>query len=81
MTNVSEVKEPVCCGLGGSFSIKFSKTSEKIQKKNINALLSTSPDVIVTSCPGCMMQIKDGLHREKNKTEVKHLIEVVAENL
>jgi Fe-S oxidoreductase len=45
----------------------------------VNELLETRPDIIVTHCPGCIMQLKDGLRKLKVKNiEVLDLSEVIA---
>ena len=45
----------------------------------VTELMETKPDIIVTHCPGCIMQLKDGLRKLKVEgVEVLDLSEVVA---
>ncbi len=70
-----ETEEIKCCGFGGVFSFTYRKISEGLLEKRITDLKKTGAETIITSCPGCMMQ----LSRESNHTPVIHLIEVVEE--
>jgi hypothetical protein len=69
-----------CCGGGGGFETVFPELSQVLAVNRVNELLETKPDIIVTHCPGCIMQLKDGLHQLKVEgVEVLDLSEVVAE--
>lgn len=67
--------DDLCCGFGGSFNMDYYDLSCKICDKIIDKIKFESPDLILTGCPACMMQIKDGLSREKIGTKVMHLVE------
>jgi glycolate oxidase iron-sulfur subunit len=62
-----------CCGLGGSFGLKHRETSLAMQKKKIDAIAATGAQTVVTSCPGCMIQLMDGIRRHGLKVAVKHI--------
>ena len=53
--------EPLCCGFGGIFKIGFPSTSKKILKKKSARLDEIGAAAVVTSCPGCYMQLKENL--------------------
>jgi heterodisulfide reductase subunit B len=68
-----------CCGGGGGFETVFPELSQVLAVNRTKELLETKPDIIVTHCPGCMMQLKDGLHQLKvESVEVLDLAEVIA---
>jgi len=68
-----------CCGFAGSFSLHFKDIAKKISRKKIDNIIDTRADTVVTSCPGCMMQI-ESLKRETNtRINIKHIVEVVDE--
>ncbi len=68
-----------CCGGGGGFETVFPELSEVLAVNRVTELLETKPDIIVTHCPGCIMQLKDGLRKLKVEgVEVLDLSEVVA---
>jgi heterodisulfide reductase subunit B len=68
-----------CCGGGGGFETVFPELSEVLAVNRVTELMETKPDIIVTHCPGCIMQLKDGLRKLKVEgVEVLDLTEVVA---
>lgn len=68
-----------CCGGGGGFETVFPELSQVLSVNRVTELLETKPDIIVTHCPGCIMQLKDGLRQLKvGGVEVLDLSEVVA---
>jgi heterodisulfide reductase subunit B len=68
-----------CCGGGGGFEAVFPELCGILAVNRTKELLQTAPDIIVTHCPGCIMQLKDGLHQLKVEgVEVLDLSEIVA---
>ena len=68
-----------CCGGGGGFETVFPELSQVLAVNRVTELLETRPDIIVTHCPGCIMQLKDGLRQLKvDGVEVLDLSQVVA---
>ena len=68
-----------CCGGGGGFEAVFPELSQVLAVNRTRELLETGAEIIVTHCPGCIMQLKDGLHELKVKNvEVLDLSQVVA---
>jgi Fe-S oxidoreductase len=69
-----------CCGGGGGFETVFPALSRVLAVNRVNELMETGPDIIVTHCPGCVMQLKDGLHQLKiDDVEVLDLAQVIAQ--
>jgi hypothetical protein len=68
-----------CCGGGGGFETVFPELSEVLAVNRVTELMETKPDIIVTHCPGCIMQLKEGLKRlKKESVQVLDLAELVA---
>lgn len=68
-----------CCGGGGGFEAVFPEMSEILAANRAKELSDTGAGIIVTQCPGCIMQIKTGLRAHKRETvEVLDLAQVVA---
>jgi hypothetical protein len=68
-----------CCGGGGGFETVFPALSQVLAVNRVTELMETTPDIIVTHCPGCVMQLKDGLDQLKVEgVEVLDLAEVIA---
>ncbi len=84
--NFAEMQKPeACCGLGGTYTLAQMELSKSIQKKKIDDALQTEANCIVTSCPGCVLQLRDGVRRSAKigaeKTKVKHIIQVLADSI
>ena len=71
--------EDTCCGMGGSFSMEFPELSAEVLKKKLDAVEETGADLLVTDCPGCVLQLRGGMAKRGGKVKVKHLAEAVAE--
>ncbi|MFC2004192.1 (Fe-S)-binding protein [Chloroflexota bacterium] len=68
-----------CCGGGGGFEAVFPELSQILATNRVKELLETGAEIIVTHCPGCIMQLKDGLKELKaTGVEVLDLAQVVA---
>jgi len=68
-----------CCGGGGGFEAVFPEMSEMLAVNRARELLDTGPDVIITHCPGCIMQLENGLKKLKvDNVAVLDLAQVVA---
>ena len=78
---VKAEKAQSCCGFAGLFSIKNPELSTEIQREKMLDFKKTEADYIVTECPGCVLQLRDGVKKFKNKQEVKHIADYLAERL
>jgi heterodisulfide reductase subunit B len=68
-----------CCGGGGGFEAVFPELSQMLGVNRARELLETGAEIIVTHCPGCIMQLKEGLKELKaGDIEVLDLAEVLA---
>jgi Fe-S oxidoreductase len=54
-----------CCGGGAGFEAVFPEMSEILAVNRVKELLETGAEIIVTHCPGCIMQLKHGLSELK----------------
>jgi Fe-S oxidoreductase len=73
--------EDVCCGFGGSYSVDFSEISAEILKKKLNNVEQSGAEILVTDCPGCVLQLRGGMDKRGGGTRVMHIAEAVAEQL
>jgi len=62
-----------CCGGAGSYSIENREISEKILDRKINNVKKTGADLLVTSCPACMIQLSYGIKRAGLNVRVMHV--------
>jgi hypothetical protein len=54
-----------CCGGGGGFEVIFPEISHTLAANRVRELLATGASIIVTSCPGCLIQLKEGVKKLK----------------
>jgi glycolate oxidase iron-sulfur subunit len=52
----------LCCGFGGIFRVGFPATSRKILDKKSAKLNELGVGAVVTSCPGCYLQLQENLN-------------------
>lgn len=74
-------EEDVCCGFGGTYSMKFPEISANLLNKKIKNITDTGATRLVVDCPGCVMQIKGGMEKNKKDVKVQHISELLAERL
>ncbi len=68
-----------CCGGGGGFEAVFPELSQILAVNRAKELVDTGAEIIVTHCPGCIMQLKTGLKELKvSDVEVLDLAQIVA---
>ena len=67
-----------CCGMAGAFSLHYYDLSKEIADKKAASIESTGADIVVTSCPGCEIQLIDSVVRNKLPVKVMHIMELVA---
>ncbi len=60
--NYVELSESdVCCGSAGSYNLTEPEMAERLQQRKIQNILATGAQVVVTTNPGCLLQIRAGL--------------------
>ncbi len=67
----------LCCGMGGSFSVYHYDITKKIASKKMDGIKATGADIVVTACPGCMINLIDNTLQHKMPQKVHHLLELV----
>ena len=63
-----------CAGGAGTYLVKDYDTSQKIFDRKRRAIDQSGAEVVATSCPACMIQLKNGL---RGKADVKHIAQVL----
>ncbi|MBK9137643.1 MAG: (Fe-S)-binding protein [Verrucomicrobia bacterium] len=73
-----EMKQPVCCGFGGTFSAKFPMISTAMGEVKCDAALETKAEYIVSSDSSCLMHLQGLIDRRKLPLKTIHLAEILA---
>jgi len=77
---LSEMAEcEMCCGFGGTFSIKFGEISSRLSDNKCQNIANAGVDAVVLGDLGCMLNIEGRLRRRGDTTtKVLHIAEVLA---
>jgi iron-sulfur cluster protein len=71
----------VCCGMGGSYSLKFPEISRPILDRKLANVRAAGAPVVAMDCPGCLLQIGGGLDRAGDAVEARHVATLLAARL
>jgi len=66
-----------CCGGAGSYALTHYDLSRSVLDRKMDNLKKTEADVLVTSCPACMIQLSYGIRKHGLKTKVRHISELI----
>ena len=66
----------VCCGGGGSFFMDYPEISDSIIDKKRKNIEATGADVVVTGCPGCLIQLNKAA-KASGKFKALHISQVL----
>ena len=69
----------MCCGMGGSYSLKLPEISAPILSRKLTNIDKTGAQIVALDCPGCAMQIRGGLDKAGSSVQVRHTAELLAE--
>ncbi|MBI3831739.1 MAG: (Fe-S)-binding protein [Planctomycetes bacterium] len=69
--------ETVCCGFGGTFSVKLPEISTAMMDEKIRAIEASGADCVVACDGGCLLQISGGLTRQGARARAFHLAELL----
>ncbi len=71
----------VCCGFGGTFSIKYPEISNAMVDKKSTNISAAAPDLVLAGDLGCLMNMAGKLSREGKPVAARHVAEVLAGEL
>jgi len=67
----------LCCGSAGIFNLVEPAMAAELGRRKITAIGAASPDVVVTSNPGCIVQIGASARAAGQPLRVLHLVELL----
>lgn len=69
----------VCCGSAGSYNLTEPAMAERLQQRKVENILKSGARTVVTTNPGCLMQIRAGLKKAGvEHVEVLHIADFLA---
>jgi len=70
--------QKLCCGFGGTFSVKFPEVSVPMGQDKLRAATGTEAEYLVAADAGCLMHLSGLIHRMGLPLKTAHLAEVLA---
>ena len=69
----------MCCGAAGSYAFKHYDLSMKVLERKMGNVEKTGADILVSSCPACVMQLSSGARQRKMPISVLEIVELLDE--
>ena len=69
---------PQCCGQGGLFHVGAPALAAKIRDNLAEKIVALDPDLVTTTCSGCLMQLKSAMAALDTPIPVVHLAALVS---
>jgi glycolate oxidase iron-sulfur subunit len=67
----------VCCGSAGIFNLTQPEMAAQLGQRKAAHLADATPDIVVTSNPGCLLQIQSAARSQGHPYTVLHLVELL----
>jgi len=74
------VESEHCCGSAGIYNLLNTRLSLKVLDRKLDFIEDSCAKTVVTTNPGCMIQLQAGIRERNLPVDVKHLIEVLDES-
>ena len=68
-----------CCGSAGTYNLTQPEMARRLQERKIAHIRETGAEAVITSNPGCIIQIAQGLRDQGSPIEVRHIVELLDE--
>ncbi len=68
----------LCCGFGGTFSVKFPEVSVAMGQDKLRAAAEAGAEYLVANDSGCLMHLAGLIHRQRSPLKTLHLAELLA---
>jgi Fe-S oxidoreductase len=69
----------VCCGFGGATSIEYPEVGQRIVERKLDNVRSTGAQLLCTDNPGCVLHLRGAAEAARDKFDVRHVVELLAE--
>lgn len=68
-----------CCGFAGSFAVKNPRLSAKMTKAKAENVIATQSDYVLTTCPACLLGLKQGfILLNKKAPKIMNIVDFLA---
>ncbi len=67
----------LCCGSAGIYNLVEPESARELGRRKARHVVTTGADVVVSSNPGCLLQMKASLEEEGRSLPMLHLVQVL----
>lgn len=67
----------ICCGAAGTYGFTHYDLSQEVLARKMGNIEKTSADILVSSCPACVMQLSSGINQRKIPMRVVEIVELL----
>ena len=76
--NVTEISDAaICCGSAGIYNLVEPEAAQELGARKAQQILATGADAVVSSNPGCLLQIRASMQKLGRNLPVYHMIELL----
>jgi len=70
-----------CCGSGGDYNLRQPEMADRVLQRKLDTIAASGAELVVTSNPGCLLQLKKGLADQLPQVRLVHLTELLAQSM
>jgi glycolate oxidase iron-sulfur subunit len=75
---ILEVAEAaLCCGSAGIYNLIRPEPAQELGRRKVRNLLASSPDLVVSGNPGCLLQLRSEMNLSENRLPILHTVELL----
>lgn len=79
LTEMERIREKAwCCGAGGGVKSAFSELAQNIAQERLKEAQQTGAHYLLSTCPFCLQNFKEGIQASGSKMEAMDLVELLA---
>jgi glycolate oxidase iron-sulfur subunit len=67
----------LCCGSAGIYNLVRPEPAKELGERKVRNLLATTPDIVASGNPGCLLQLRTGLKAAGVSVPVVHMVQLV----
>jgi L-lactate dehydrogenase complex protein LldE len=71
----------VCCGFGGSFSVKFEPVAVAMGEQKVEQAIATGADYLISTDLSCLMHMDGYIKKNGSPLKIMHLADVLASGI
>lgn len=68
----------ICCGFGGTFSVKFEQISTAMGEQKVENAINSGAEYIVSTEASCLMHLEGYINKQKLPIKTKHIVDILA---